>query len=181
MKRSNPLFSLCGLNCCLCPRFNTDGESRCPGCGGDGFEEKHPTCAVGTCNEKHDAVEYCYQCTGYPCSKYKNESLYDSFVSYKNVRENLEAARTDIAKYEANLQRRQKMLRELLDDYNDGRCKGLYCIIANDMPEDMLEELLSKARGMNSLDDVKTKARNVRLLIQEIEKNMGVEYKLRKR
>ena len=31
--REYPLFSACGLNCGLCPRFYTDGESRCPGCG----------------------------------------------------------------------------------------------------------------------------------------------------
>gem|GEM_PF-3991072 len=31
--RSYPLFSDCGLNCGLCPRYYTDGASRCPGCG----------------------------------------------------------------------------------------------------------------------------------------------------
>lgn len=31
--RSHPEFSLCGLNCSLCPRFRVTGTSRCPGCG----------------------------------------------------------------------------------------------------------------------------------------------------
>ena len=69
--RNNPRFSLCGLNCCLCPRFNTDGISKCPGCGGKDFSNQHPTCAVATCNKKHDNVEYCFQCSEYPCKKYQ--------------------------------------------------------------------------------------------------------------
>jgi hypothetical protein len=28
--RNYPLFSLCGLNCGLCPRYHTQGESKCP-------------------------------------------------------------------------------------------------------------------------------------------------------
>lgn len=30
----------CGLDCGLCPRFYTEGSSRCPGCCGENFEKK---------------------------------------------------------------------------------------------------------------------------------------------
>ncbi|HCP15088.1 MAG TPA: hypothetical protein DIT32_04865, partial [Peptococcaceae bacterium] len=59
--RAYPLFSLCGLNCGLCPRYHTEGESRCPGCGGPAFHLKHPSCAVITCSRKHGGVEHCCQ------------------------------------------------------------------------------------------------------------------------
>lgn len=36
-KRQNQLFSLCGLNCGLCPMFL---NKNCPGCGG-GEETRH--------------------------------------------------------------------------------------------------------------------------------------------
>lgn len=51
-KREYSLFSLCGLNCGLCPHYQTNGISKCPGCGGQDFHLKHPTCAVITCNRK---------------------------------------------------------------------------------------------------------------------------------
>ncbi|HNR04634.1 MAG TPA: DUF3795 domain-containing protein, partial [Bacillota bacterium] len=39
----------CGLDCGLCPRFFTEGASRCPGCCGVDFENKHPSCSFITC------------------------------------------------------------------------------------------------------------------------------------
>lgn len=33
-RRSEPLFSQCGLNCGLCPMYHIREESHCPGCGG---------------------------------------------------------------------------------------------------------------------------------------------------
>jgi len=50
-KREYPLFSLCGLNCGLCPKYHTNGESKCPGCGGTDFTLKHPPCKVIRCNQ----------------------------------------------------------------------------------------------------------------------------------
>jgi hypothetical protein len=37
--RVNPDFSLCGLNCGLCPNFHihTNRKFKCPGCGGENF------------------------------------------------------------------------------------------------------------------------------------------------
>jgi hypothetical protein len=39
----------CGIDCGLCPRFYTIGESACWGCGGNKFKEKHPSCRYLTC------------------------------------------------------------------------------------------------------------------------------------
>jgi len=74
-KREYPLFSLCGLNCGLCPRYHTNGTSKCPGCGGEDFYLKHPSCAVINCSRKHGNSEYCYQCKLFPCEKYTNEKV----------------------------------------------------------------------------------------------------------
>lgn len=178
--RKNPLFSLCGLNCCLCPRFNTDGNSRCPGCGGEGFSEKHPTCAVATCNKKHDNVEFCFQCGEYPCKKYREQGTCDSFISYKRVGENFAEARNDLEKYKKDLVRRHEILETFLERYNEGRSKGLYCLVANDMPLKELELLAAELAKMPEVLDVREKARLARLRIAEIASNLGLEFKLRK-
>ena len=178
--RKNPLFSLCGLNCCLCPRFNTNGSSKCPGCGGENFSNQHPTCAVATCNRKHDNVEYCFQCSEYPCKKYQEESKCDSFISYKSVRQNFIEARNDLGKYETELVKRQKSLKTLLEMYNDGKSKGLYCLVANDMPIKELELLIKQILELPNTMDIKEKAKEVRRRIVLLEEKLGIEFTLRK-
>ncbi len=178
--RKNPLFSLCGLNCSLCPRFNTDGSSKCPGCGGENFSTQHPTCAVETCNRKHDNVEYCFQCSEYPCKKYQEESKCDSFISYRSVKQNFIEAKNDIKKYETDLGKRQKYLKILLEKYNDGKSKGLYCLVANDMPLNELEILISKIDKILIDLDIKEKAKEVKKEILALEVKFGFEFKLRK-
>ena len=60
-KRQNQLFSLCGLNCGLCPMFL---NKNCPGCGGG---EGNQACKIARCSIEHGGVEYCFQCSEYPC------------------------------------------------------------------------------------------------------------------
>lgn len=131
-KREYPQFSLCGLNCGLCPRYQTSGASKCPGCGGVDFHLKHPTCAVITCNSKHDNVEYCFQCSAYPCEKYRKLSEKDSFISYRNVIDDFEKAKKNgIDCYKEQLNEKIGILELLLENYDDGRHKGFYCRAAN--------------------------------------------------
>lgn len=181
MVRDNPRFSLCGLNCCLCPRFNADGPSRCPGCGGPGFSEKHPTCAVATCNRKHDNVEYCFQCGSYPCKKYETESACDSFISYRSVKRNFADAARGIAEYGERLSRRYELLQWLLSNCNDGRSKGLYCLVSNDMPLEDLEKIAETASALDAEADVREKAKFVRAEVAKVGDRLGISFALRKK
>jgi hypothetical protein len=47
--KKHETIAACGIDCGLCPRFYTKGNSACPGCGGLNFKEKHPSCGVLTC------------------------------------------------------------------------------------------------------------------------------------
>ena len=66
--RSDLLFSLCGLNCGLCP-MHLDGH--CPGCGGG---EGNQSCKIARCSLQHGKPEYCSQCQDFPCEKYEDIS-----------------------------------------------------------------------------------------------------------
>ncbi|MBN1499605.1 MAG: DUF3795 domain-containing protein [Spirochaetes bacterium] len=130
--RKYPQFSLCGLNCGLCPRYQTDGVSKCPGCGGKDFHLKHPSCAVISCSLKNDNVEFCYECSLFPCVKYKQVSDKDSFISYRNVLSDFKKAeKSGIEKYRKELDEKVLILERLISDYNDGRKKGFYCLAVN--------------------------------------------------
>jgi hypothetical protein len=173
---------LCGLNCGLCPRYQTKGTSKCPGCGGSEFHLRHPTCAVITCNKKHDNVEFCFQCSEYPCEKYNKPSAVDSFISYKNVLDNLKAAKNDIEKYKSELDEKIKILEFLLANYNDGRKKNYYCIAVNLFNLETLNSILENInKNVASQDiDMKSKIKLIINLFEEKAMEEGVEIRLRK-
>ena len=131
--RKYPLLSLCGLNCGLCPRYHTDGTSKCPGCGGEAFYEKHPPCGVISCARRHGGIEYCYQCDEYPCKKYyKNGKIVDSFITKQNQLENFDRIKKiGLAACQAELNEKVEILHFLLNNYNDGRRKNFFCLAVN--------------------------------------------------
>ncbi len=144
-EREYPLFSLCGLNCGLCPRYHTGGDSKCPGCGGKDFHLKHPTCAVITCNEKHDRVEYCFQCTSFPCDRYRNLGNKDSFITYRNVIPDfVKAKREGLEQYQAELNEKIGILEFLIKNYNDGKRKNFYCLAVNLLPLKILRSIMNE-------------------------------------
>ena len=77
-KRTNLLFSLCGLNCGLCPM---NLNKSCPGCGGG---EGNQSCSLARCSLQHGKVEYCFQCENYPCPKYEHIDEFDSFITHQH-------------------------------------------------------------------------------------------------
>ncbi len=182
-KRDYPLFSLCGLNCGLCPRYHTEGKSRCPGCGGPDFHLRHPSCAVINCNLKKDLVEYCYQCSHYPCAKYAAPSATDSFISYRNVIRDLEKARDKgLDVYKQEMEEKIQILETLIRDWNDGRQKGFYCLAVNLLEVGDLRDIMDLIRGRIHTQDLDrpSKINLIAKLIHEIAEEKNIDLKLRK-
>ena len=90
-KRKYPQFSACGLNCGLCPRYYTYGDSRCPDCGGENFTKVHCSCSILPCIQRKE-IEFCYLCDEYPCKKYDKWEK-DSFITHQNMKKNFEKAK----------------------------------------------------------------------------------------
>jgi hypothetical protein len=181
--REYPLFSLCGLNCGLCPRYQTEGKSKCPGCGGADFHLKHPSCAVITCSRKHDKVEYCFQCSEYPCKKYIEQGNKDSFITYKNVESDFNKAKKHgIARYKSELNKKVEILEYLISNYNDGRSKNFYCIAVNLLGMDDLKKIMKEINSSISRLDIenKDKIKMVTELFESAASEKNIELKLRK-
>lgn len=182
-KREYPLFSLCGLNCGLCTRYNTTGTSKCPGCGGKDFHLQHPTCAVITCNKKHDNVEYCFQCSSYPCDRYSSPSKVDSFISYYNVISDFgKASKDGIDQYIGELNEKVKILEFLLNNYNDGRRKTFYCNAVNLLKLSDLQDIIDEIDKEIGKKDIGIKDK-IALIISRFEaaaSRENIELKLRK-
>lgn len=181
--REHPQFSLCGLNCCLCPQFHSEGVSRCPGCGGSEFHLKHPSCSVINCNKRHDNAEFCFQCSAYPCEKYTAPNVSDSFITYRNVLKDFNEVKDNgIDSYIDNLSKKQNILEYLIQNYNDGRKKSYYCLAVNLLGLSGLQVIVSDIENNIARMDISQKEKIMRItaLIEAQAKEEQIVLKLRK-
>ncbi|MCU0080193.1 DUF3795 domain-containing protein [Extibacter muris] len=176
--RKNQLFSLCGLNCGLCPMFL---NKYCPGCGGG---EGNQSCKIARCSMEHDGVEYCFQCSEYPCPKYEHIDDFDVFITSRNKKSDMEKAkRIGIDAYNAEQVEKTKILDMLLSGFNDGRKKTLFCTAVNLLDLQKLQEILRQIENRADLDTLTLKEKSTfaaELLKAAAAKN-NIELKLRKK
>ena len=176
--RANQLFSLCGLNCGLCPMFL---NKNCPGCGGG---EGNQSCKIARCSLEHDGVEYCFQCSEYPCEKYDHIDDFDSFITHRNRRSDMEKAkRLGIDAYNAEQAVKANILEVLLSNYNDGRKKTLFCVAVNLLE---LQELQTVLKEIDRKPDMETltlkeKSAFVAGLLQDAAATKNIDLKLHKK
>lgn len=175
-KRENLLFSLCGLNCGLCPM---NLNQYCPGCGGG---EGNQSCSIAKCSLQHGAVEYCFQCGEYPCPKYDGIEEFDSFITHRHQkRDMLKFKEIGAILYLTEQQKKRELLVRLLEGYNDGRKKTLFCLAVNLLELEDLEsivlELDQSARNL----PVKERAACAAALLQKAAQKRNVELRSRKK
>lgn len=184
-----PTIGCCGIDCGLCPRYYTLGSSKCPGCAGPDFYNKHPSCGYITCCVKKKGLEVCGQCNEFPCSRFESwldSKESDSFVTHRKCKTNLEFIREKgIGKIIEQQKKRIKLLEEMLKDFDDGRSKSFYCqatalLSINDLNES-LQYVKGKIEQLSiERDDVKNKAKFLREILQKAADKAKVDLKLRK-
>lgn len=182
-QRENPLFSACGLNCGLCPRYHTEGTSKCPGCAGEEFLTKHPSCGILSCCQRHGDIEYCYLCDEYPCKRYDNADASDSFITHRNQLKDFEKAKeVGSDAYQSELSEKMEILQELLLNYNDGRRKNLFCIAVNLLELNDVKDVMTQiAVEVNADSPVKEKSAAAVRLFQVMAEQRNISLKLRKK
>ena len=179
--RDYPQFAACGLNCGLCPRYYTEGSSRCPGCAGEGFSEVHPSCGILSCSQRK-GVGYCFECEDFPCKKFDSWGDSDSFITHLNYLADMEKAKANgIDAYKTELNEKIKILEKLLADYNDGRQKSFYCLAVNLLElEDIMAVLEQLKNEVDLLDTVKEKALAAVRIFNFKAEEKGIVFKKRK-
>ena len=156
--RKYPTVGCCGIDCGLCPRYYTTGESRCPGCGGEGFENKHPSCTFVTCCVKKHGLNVCAECGEFPCKKFDKETgEHDSFVTHRRVMANQHhLAETGQDAFVKEQQPRIAFLEKALEYHDDGKSKSFYCLAAALLTIDSLQKALEQAQSGANLRSVLT-------------------------
>jgi len=174
-----PTIGCCGIDCGLCPRFYTAGSSRCPGCGGEGFESVHPPCAVKSCADRY-GLEACGQCDEFPCKKYSDREKVerDSFVTHKRIFHNHDIiAARGIDWFLSEQGKRISILQDMLANYEDGRSKSFFCLAAALLQTEHL--LAAIAETPNDIDK-KSRGKALKTALQKYADIEGVRLTLNK-
>lgn len=185
--KTHPTLGCCGLDCGLCPRYYTVGNSRCPGCCGPDFWQKHPSCSFITCCVKKRNLEVCAECSEFPCSKFKDAGKYDSFLTYKRVIQNLDFIKEHgVEEFIEQQKKRIELLLTMLKHFDDGRSKSFYCIATTLLSIKDLRSALDNAEqkikeDKGESDDTKTRAKLLKGFLNDIAAREGIELTLRKK
>jgi len=181
-----PIVGACGLNCGLCPRYHTEGTSRCPGCCGPDFGQKHPSCGFITCCVKQRNLETCAQCADWTdCDRVARvldaAKYHDSFISYRPVPANFTFIQKNGIEEFVRLElEKLKFLQYLIDNYDEGRSKSFYCTSCQLIPLGKLREALADIEAKMTADtDIKEKAKLARVAINNLADALQIDLKLK--
>lgn len=175
--RKNTLFSLCGLNCYLCPMYN---DKYCPGCGGG---KGNQLCSIAKCSMETKLYEYCYECKSFPCKKYEGIDEYDSFITHKNRYKDIELAKKiGIEKYNDVLKKKRKYLKILLENFNNGRKKTFFYLVINLLELKDIENIMSQLKRKDVIKiDLNERSEIAIKMFQEVAVQKNIELKLRRK
>lgn len=132
---------------------------------------------------EHGAPEYCYECGDYPCEKYEHVDDFDSFITHRRQKSDLERAqKIGIAAYNLEQQQKVQILDALLSNYNDGRRKTFFCVAVNLLELSELRKAMEKIEN-SDLSELSMKEKSVHVvgILQNIAQRRNVELKLHKR
>jgi hypothetical protein len=175
---------VCGLSCRLCPRYHTDGSSRCGGC-------KSPFrmgagCPFITCAVKKKGIELCTDCAeGDTCERWTHHremsKTMDSFICYQRLQDNIRFIKQyGIRAFEEAQEKRCKLLEEMLAGYDEGRSKSFYCIAATVMEPEELAQAIASAEKLSPGKTQKEKSKVMRQALEDIAKEKHYSLALRK-
>ena len=175
---------ICGLGCRLCPWYQKEGENKCGGCKSE--YRMGVGCSIINCALKKKGVEFCGDCDESPtCERWARTREFgksrDSFKCYQKLEEDIaEIIEYGKDEFDRGQKHRERLLRELLTQFNEGRSKGYYCIAATVLEIKELEDCLEMCRKESPGHDVKERARMMHAALDEVARARGYQLKLRK-
>ncbi len=184
MEINYPEIGICGLSCRLCPSYNTEAKSRCLGCKSVG--RIAVGCPFITCALKKKGVEFCWECAeSETCEKWKKHretgKKVDSFKCYQKLEEDIEfIQKNGVAEFEKTQIAREELLKEMLQEFNEGRLKSYYCIASTVLEINELKDAVSKARQDSKGIEIKEKSKLLHFIIDKIAGRKNYYLKLRK-
>ena len=183
-KFTYPDIGICGLSCILCPAFHRETKSKCNGCKTE--TRIKVGCTFIRCAIKKKGLEFCWQCEdSRTCEKWKKHRKFskehDSFVCYQKLEDNITFIQSNGIKRFAQQQSiKGELLREMLNEFNGGRSKSYFCIVATVLNFEELRTAINEAKDKSEGLDVKSKSKILHSIIDQVAKKKKYCLKLRK-
>jgi len=184
MKVGYTEIGICGLSCRLCPAYHRDTASKCEGCKSE--SRMIVGCTFINCAVKKKGIEFCWLCRENKiCEKWRKHrelgKLHDSFVCYQKLEDNIRCfLKNGIEKFEKEQMIREKLLREMLKGFNEGRSKTFYCIASTVLEVEELENALDEAQKRSEDLDIKRKSKILHQILSKIAEEKNYCLNLRK-
>ncbi len=184
IKSNYPEIGVCGLSCRLCPGYVIKTKSKCPGCKTE-WRFGGP-CSILHCAVKRN-IEFCGECEeSITCEKWKRHrelgKKYDSFKCYQKLEDDIAfMEKYGLAEFRKSQKVREKLLRKMLDEFNEGRSKSYFCLAATVMEVGELESALAEARRDCGGLDIKEKAKLLHSILDGVAAEKKYYLKLRKK
>ena len=165
--------------------YHSKSASQCAGCKSEG--RMKVGCPFITCAVKKRGIEFCWQCPDHEaCEKWDAHREFgrshDSFVCYQRLENNIAFIKNQgISAFEADQKKREQLLSEMLAEFNEGRSKSYYCIVATVMDIQEIAEAIAQARDISAGADKKTKAKALHAILDKIAEERNYILKLRKK
>lgn len=152
-------------------------DKYCPGCGGG---EGNQSCKIAKCSIQHGRLEYCSQCSEFPCDKYVKTEEYDIFITHRNWKQDFEKMKEmGVESYNSQQREKLEILRVLLEHYNDGRRKSFFCLAVNLLDLEDLKIVMKHLMEGNQQEDFTQKEKSVYAVkqLQSIGEQRGISLK----
>jgi len=128
----------------------------------------------------------CIECENFPCERYLRifwATDQESGVAQENLKR---IKRVGLEVWLEEQRERRLLVEELLTNYNEGRSMSFYCLACTLMPPNLVSKAVDEAREIlinNQVDDsdIKAKAKTVKLVIQDLAAQCGIDLRPRKK
>ena len=184
MQIKYPEIGICGLSCRLCPRYHTEGKSKCGGCKTE--SRMVVGCPFITCAVKKKGIEFCWQCEeNKTCERWRTHREFgrqhDTFKSYETLEDDIaHIHKYGIGEFQKAQETKERLLRDMLREFNEGRSKNYYCVAATVLKVDELKGALDEARQRSKGLDMREKSKLLHSILDSIAKRKNFILKLRK-
>lgn len=177
-------IGICGLSCRLCPRYHTEAKSRCEGCKTE--SRMAVGCPFITCATRKRQIEFCWECEeNKTCEKWEKHreagKKADSFKCYQKLEDDISfIQKKGVNEFEKLQKVREELLKEMLQEFNEGRSKSYYCIAATVLEIEALKEALIKAKKESKGLGIKDKSKILHSILDEVAKRRNYCLRLRR-
>ena len=143
-------------------------------------------CTFIRCAIKQKEVEFCWDCEEREIcekwNKHRDASKHvDSFVCYQKLEDNIRFIQEkNVEAFETEQRIRERVLKAMLDEFNEGRSKTFYCIASTVLEIKELEHALNDAKKQSKGLNIKEKAKVLHQILDNIAKRKNYYLKLRK-